>query len=358
MAWQGIEGHDTIAERFAAAAALGRVAGSYLFIGPSGVGKGTFARWLAKAVLCQRPQPGLVACNACASCVQAEAGSHPDIDVVQKPDDRATIPLEAFVGDADHRMREGLCWRIKLRPAVGTRKAAIILDADLMLEEAANCLLKTLEEPPDGAMIILVGESLERQLPTIRSRCQIVRFKPLEPDVIERVLEREAGAAGGPVDSGVLASVAHAAGGSLTRARLLLDPAAVEFREKLIGLLRQQPLRGVDLARDTIAFVEAAGKEAPPRRARLKVVLETAIDFYRAALRQATTGEPPADAAVARAAAGWALSGDDAAEAAAVLLEHSLDALDSVDRNANLTILIDAWTAILEAPRLAAAGKP
>ena len=358
MAWQGIEGHDAIAERFATAAALGRVAGSYLFIGPSGVGKSTFARGLAKALLCQQPQSGLVACNACASCVQAEAGSHPDIDVVQKPEDRATIPLEAFVGDAEHRMREGLCWRIKLRPAVGSRKAAIILDADLMLEEAANCLLKTLEEPPDGAVIILVGESLERQLPTIRSRCQIVRFRPLAPEIIERVLEREAAAAGGSIDSAVIANVAHAAGGSLTRARLLLDPAAVEFRAQLIGLLAGRPLRGVDLARETIAFVEAAGKEAPPRRARLKVVLEGAIDFYRAALRLATTGESPADAALARAVAGWAPREDEAAEAAAILLERSLDALDSVDRNANLTILIDAWTAILEAPRLAAAGKP
>jgi DNA polymerase III subunit delta' len=358
MAWQGIEGHDAVAERFATAAAQGRVAGSYLFIGPPGVGKSTFARGLAKALLCQQPQPGLVACNACASCVQADAGSHPDIDVVQKPEDRATIPLEAFVGDAEHRMREGLCWRVKLRPAVGTRKAAIILDADLMLEEAANCLLKTLEEPPDGAVIILVGESLERQLPTIRSRCQIVRFKPLAPEIIEQVLEREAAAVGGPVDSAVIASVAHAAGGSLTRGRLLLDSAAVEFRTQLIGLLAGRPLRGVDLARETIAFVEAAGKEAPPRRARLKVVLGTAIDFYRAALRLATTGEPPADAALARAVAGWAPLEGDAAEAAAILLEHSLDALDSIDRNANLTILIDAWTAILEAPRLAAAGKP
>jgi DNA polymerase-3 subunit delta' len=355
MAWQGIEGHDAIAERFATAAAQGRVAGSYLFIGPSGVGKSTFARGLAKAILCQHPRSGLVACDACASCVQAEAGSHPDIDVVHKPEDRASIPLEAFVGDADHRMREGLCWRVKLRPAMGTRKAAIILDADTLLEEAANCLLKTLEEPPDGAVIILVGEALERQLPTIRSRCQIIRFKPLAADAVLRVLEREAAADGTAVDAAMLTSVANAAGGSLTRARLLLDPAAVEFRAKLIGLLAKRPLRGVELARETLAFVEAAGKDAPPRRARLKVVLETAIDFFRAALRQTTTGEAPADPAIARAVAGWAL---EAGEAATILLEHSLDALDSVDRNANLTILVDAWTAILEAPRLAAAGKP
>ncbi len=355
MAWQGIEGHDAVAERFAIAAAQGRVAGSYLFIGPSGVGKSTFARGLAKAVVCQQPRPGLVACDACASCVQAEAGSHPDIDVVQKPEDRASIPLEAFVGDADHRMREGLCWRVKLRPAVGTRKVAIILDADTLLDEAANCLLKTLEEPPDGGLIILVGEAVERQLPTIRSRCQIIRFRPLGADVVLRVLEREAAAGGTAVDTAMLNRVAHAAGGSLTRARLLLDPAAVEFRAKLIGLLARRPLRGVELARETLSFVEAAGKDAPPRRARLKVAIDTAIDFFRAALRQATTGEAPADVVIAHAVAEWAV---EAGEAAAILLEHSLDALDSVDRNANLTILVDAWTAILEAPRLATVGKP
>ncbi len=358
MAWQGIEGHDAVAERFATAAAQGRVAGSYLFIGPSGVGKSTFARGLAKALLCQQPRPGLVACNSCASCVQAEAGSHPDIDVVQKPVDRASIPIEAFVGDADHRMREGLCWRVKLRPALGARKAAIILDADTMLDEAANCLLKTLEEPPDGAVIILVGEALERQLPTIRSRCQIIRFKPLAPEIIRRVLERELVAGGSPVDANVMQGVAGAAGGSLTRARLLLDPAAVEFRAKMIGLLAERPLRGVELARETLAFVDAAGKEAPPRRARLKVVLETAIDFFRAALRQATTGEPAADAAIARAVERWASGAGEAAEEATIMLEHSLNALDDVDRYVNPTILVDAWTAILEAPRLAVAGKP
>ncbi|MFM8634912.1 MAG: ATP-binding protein [Planctomycetia bacterium] len=356
MAWQGIEGHDAVAARFATAAAQGRVAGSYLFIGLPGIGKTTFARKLAKALVCHALRPGLVACDACASCVQADAGSHPDIDVVQKPVDRSAIPLEAFVGDAEHRMREGLCWRIKLRPALGARKAAIILDADLLLEEAANSLLKTLEEPPDGAVIILVGTSLERQLPTIRSRCQIVRFQPLEPEIMARILTRESSASGSTADEATLRGVAHASGGSLERARLLLDPAAIEFRGKLLTMLSRRPFRGVELAKETIAFVEAAGAEAPPRRARAKIVFEAVIDFYRACLRSLTVGEPPADPVLAKAVAAWEDGANDGADEAATLLEQTLDAIDAVDRYANLTMLIDAWTAILEQPRLAQTG--
>ena len=154
MPWQAtqgraeITGQDAVVEQFVRAAEQERIAGSYLFIGPSGVGKSTFALALAKSLLCERPQPGLVACGACASCVQAEGGSHPDIDVVAKPADRATIPLDAFIGDAEHRMQEGLLRRLVLRPALGGRRVAIILDADHLSEEAANCLLKMLEEPP------------------------------------------------------------------------------------------------------------------------------------------------------------------------------------------------------------------
>jgi DNA polymerase-3 subunit delta' len=352
MAWQGIEGHDAVAAGFAAAEARGRIAGSYLFIGPPGVGKGAFARALAKSLVCLDPRPGLVACGACASCAQADAGSHPDIDVVAKPEDRATIPLETFIGDAAHRMREGLCWRILLKPALGSRKVAIVLDADLMAEEAANCLLKTLEEPPAGAVIILVGTGLERQLPTIRSRCQTVRFKPLAGETVRRLVADELARRGDEPDPAMVAEAAAAAGGSLDRARLLLDPDLGAFRDRLLEFLSQRPLRGVDLARETNALVEAAGKEAPPRRARLAAILDVAIDFLRAAVRHAATGEQPGDPAFARAVSAWAADSDEAV----ALLESTLDARDAIDRNAYLPTLVDAWTAILEAPRLANAS--
>ncbi len=348
MAWQGIEGHDAVAEMFATAEHRGRIAGSYLFIGPPGVGKEAFARNLAAALTCAAPRPGLVACGSCASCVQARAGSHPDIDIVARPEDRATIPLEFFIGDAEHRMREGLCWRILLRPALGGRRVAIILDADHLADEAANCLLKTLEEPPPGAVIILVGTGLERQLPTIRSRCQVVRFGPLSPETVRRLLTEELAARGDETDAAAIAAAAAAAGGSLDRARLLLDPELGGFRLRLLELLGRRPLRGVELARETTAIVEAAGKEAPPRRARLAALLDMAVEFYRAAIRRAVTGEQPTDGMFAAAVGSWSADADEAAAG----LEATLEARHAIDRNAHLPTLVDAWTAVLEAPRL------
>ena len=354
MGWQGIEGHDDVVGRFVAAEARGRIAGTYLFIGPEGIGKGTFAKALARSLVCLAPRPGLVACGACVSCLQAAAGSHPDIDVVEKPEDRATIPLEAFIGDRENRMREGLCWRILLRPALGNRKVAIILDADHLAEEGANCLLKTLEEPPDGAVIILVGTALERQLPTIRSRSQIVRFAPLDTEIVRSVLM--AGAIDTPSpdtpspDTAAIAAAAARSGGSIARARLLLDPEIEAFRARLLELLSARPLHGVELSKEVQACVEAAGKDAPPRRARLRILLGSAIDFFRAALRRDTSGagagrdssaaDPPLDRAVAI----WGGTGDDAIDG----LRRTLDALDGIDRNAHLPTLVDAWSARLE----------
>ncbi|MEI7862539.1 MAG: hypothetical protein WCJ21_07905, partial [Planctomycetota bacterium] len=95
---------------------------------------------------------------------------------------------------------------------------------------------------------------------------------------------------------------------------------------------------------DTLALVDAAGKEAPPRRARLKIVLEAAIDFFRAALRCDAGDAPPPDALVARAIGAWR----GTAEEAAMGLRHSLQASEAVDRNAHLPTLVDAWTTQLE----------
>lgn len=348
MAWQGIEGHDEVAAGLARAANRGRLAGSFLFIGPPGVGKGLFASRLARSLACRQAGPDLAACGRCPSCLQAAAGTHPDIDVVRKPADRSVIPLETFIGDAAHRMREGVCWRLLLKPLVADRKIAVILDADFLGQEAANCLLKTLEEPPAGAVIILVGTSLERQLPTIRSRCRVVRFKPLAAGIVRGILAREfPPGAEGPAAADIERAAA-AAGGSLDRGRSLLDPAWGGFRGRLIEILAGRPLRGVELGKETLALVDGAGTESARKRERLRLVLDGAIDFYRAWLRHTVGGLTPADADLASRLA--ALPPDP--DAALAGLHHTLAALEAVERFAYLPVVIDAWTAVLEDPRL------
>ena len=180
-----VRGHDQLVARFRACAARQRLGNAYLFVGPEGVGKTTFAIWLAQGLLCQTRPGRLDPCGECDDCRQVRARTHPDLLIVRKPSDRAFLPLRLLVGrkdsgDAEH----GFCQWVRLTPYSRIRKIGIIDDADYFNEEGANALLKTLEEPPDTAVLILIGTSEHRQLPTIRSRCQVIRFGLLPRDVI------------------------------------------------------------------------------------------------------------------------------------------------------------------------------
>src|SRR6185295_3052167 len=166
---------------------------------------------------------------------------------------------------------------ISLKAFMGGRKVAIIDDADYLNEEGANCLLKTLEEPPPRSVLILIGTSSDRQLPTIRSRAQIVRFRPLDASIVAELL----------TERGIVSDAAQAnrlatySGGSLARAKELADPQLWAFRGSLFASLSQHPLPNVSLAQTMLKFVDEAGKEAPLRRARLRILIGFAIDFYR-----------------------------------------------------------------------------
>ncbi|MGI9429228.1 MAG: ATP-binding protein, partial [Bythopirellula sp.] len=191
--WQGILGHDAVVDRFRNSLRQGRLAASYLFLGPAGVGKRTFAVKLAQALFCQQGDSAqLEPCGKCESCLLLLAGNHPDLDLVGLPAGKRWLPVDLFLGDRDHRNQVGLCHNISLRPQMSRRRVAIIDDADYFTTESANCLLKTLEEPPPGAAIILIGTSRGRQLPTILSRTQTVRFSPLSAAILrELILEQQ-----------------------------------------------------------------------------------------------------------------------------------------------------------------------
>jgi DNA polymerase-3 subunit delta' len=337
MTWHGIRGHDELVEQFRRALGRQRLASSFLFSGPAGIGKRTFALKLAQAMLCQtRPEEALDPCETCHACTLVAAGTHPDLDVVDKPADKADIPVALFIGDREHRSREGLCHRIALKPSMGGRKIALIDPADDLNAEGANCLLKTLEEPPPRSVLILVGTSPARQLPTIRSRCQLVRFHPLEMEVVTELLLEQ----GVVQDAAEARRLARYAEGSLSRAAALADPELWAMRSSLLERLAAPPLASVALAQEITVFVDAAGKEAPARRARLRQVAAFAADFYRHLLRQQSGAALPEDdepGRLVRAAAGhW--PGD-----AGAALDRCLEVASQIDRNANQATLIEAW---------------
>ena len=207
----------------------------------------------------------------------ALAGSHPDIEVIAKPEDKSDLPVALFLGDKEHRGREGLCHWIGLKPFMGGRRIAIIDDADFFNDAGANCLLKTLEEPPPRSVLILISTSPARQLPTIRSRCQLVRFRPLDEPTVARLLVAK-NLVNDPKEAARLARYSE---GSIRQAVELSDAELWNFRRELLGYLSAESLDSVGLAPKIAAFVDAAGKEAPARRARFRQVVGFAADFYR-----------------------------------------------------------------------------
>jgi DNA polymerase-3 subunit delta' len=340
MSWHGIDGHDDVVEQFRRAMARGRLASSFLFAGPAGIGKRTFALKLAQAMLCQtRPEEALDPCGTCPSCAQVAAGTHPDLDVVGKPDDKSFIPVELLIGDREHRRREGLCHNIGVKPALGGRKIAVIDDADYLNVEGANALLKTLEEPPPRSMLILIGTTPAKQLPTIRSRCQLIRFQPLPIDVVAALLVSK-GFVADPAEARRLARYSE---GSVERALDLADPDLWSFRNALYQKLSESLFDSTGLARTVAAFVDEAGKEAPARRARFRQVVAFAAEFYRQLLHAQCGVSVSEDLELRRHVSAAIERGLGDRELSAARLDRCLDAAAQIDRNANQSTLIECW---------------
>ena len=341
MPWTDILNHDAPLERLHRTIQSNRLASTYLFVGPDGIGKRTFALMLAQALLCENVSTPLTPCETCSACQQVIAKTHPDLILISKPADKAFIPLDAFIGDAEHRRQRGLCHDIGLKPYRGGRKIAIIDDADFLNIEGANSLLKTLEEPPPKSLLILLGSSEQKQLSTIVSRSQIVRFEPLTQEHVATVLHRLGLETATPIEE-----LAAASSGSVARAIELSDEEVYQFRSTLRTALASLDPGRDNFGKDVLGFVESVGKDTSMRRARMRMVGDFAIHFFEAVMHTAISdalATQPTDTDVENALNRLRKDPQSNAQAVAVAIERTVLMQDQVGYNASPINIILPW---------------
>jgi DNA polymerase-3 subunit delta' len=237
--------------------AADRSAHAYIFAGLDGVGKYQTAREWARLLLCKNPRvdkggawPFADSCGACESCTLLGADAHPDYVRIYKE-------LHEFTEDGKGRktpvdlsinvVREFLIAQVSSRPALAARKVFVVSEAEKLNVNSQNALLKVLEEPPGYCTIILICTRLEKLLPTIKSRCQVIRFGPISGD---RMVSHLAGMGLGPKEAGFFARLAQGSLGLACQwARLELEDVGLfSMKQDVIAsLARCQLLDALDV---------------------------------------------------------------------------------------------------------------
>jgi len=222
-----ILGHEWAVDMLHQHVARGNTRHAYLFCGAPGLGRRTLAVRLAQALNCTKPTAAGIPCGSCRDCKQIEAMQHPDMNVIQAEDDERQ-PKEGGTLKVD-QVRE-VQRTLSLKPYQAQYRVALFLRFQEANDSAANALLKTLEEAPAHAILLLTADNPEQLLPTIVSRCEILRLRPLpfnviEADLIERGLDAERARL-----------LAHISGGRPGYARRLVsDDSLLEKREERLN---------------------------------------------------------------------------------------------------------------------------
>lgn len=270
----GLSGQQNADAVLTSAFTSGRLSHAYLFAGPAGTGRLTAALALASAFMCGGGGPG---CGSCRHCRRIARFEHPDVRVSfpvmgsTKPEECAAlltrraadgttplaVPGNSAIGiDAVREIQ----MRLAMKPFEGDRRVEIILGVDRMRQEAANALLKTLEEPPPGTLLLMTCERTSAVLPTVRSRAHLVRFGRVPPADIAALLERVAGTA--PGDARRIAAAADGSVGAaleLAREGDILGGAVAD----LAGMLAAPRPEGlVQASRELSRTLGASGVSA------------------------------------------------------------------------------------------------
>ncbi len=314
-------GHEAVLDQLRTAMKKGRLGHAFLFVGPEGVGKRRLARHFTQSLLCEtRPAADLWPCGTCASCSLVRAHTHPDLLEVQKPADKSELPIALI---------QELTSQLSLKPARGRRKIAIVNDADDLNEESANGFLKTLEEPPVGSVLILVARSQESQLPTIQSRCQVVRFQELREQEVASILLGLAKVST-PAEAETLSQSSQ---GSVSQVLEWSKPEWREMVEVMVEALGSRPVQSTMLASRLLPFIEDAGKESAPKRQRARLSVKRMLDLLRSSLRSECGGSGTS------LLPGGRFDPDELGD----LIERTLDADYHIQRMASIPLAIETW---------------
>ena len=181
MSFNNIIGNNSVKKILTKSLINNTIVHSYMFSGNKGIGKSLFAQDFAKKILCENKTNG-IECNECKSCIEFNSDNNPDYIYI-KPDGK-NIKID--------QIRE-MQKKVIEKPIISNKKVYIIDDADTMTKEAQNCLLKTLEEPPEYIVIILIVNNENQMLTTIKSRCMKIQFEKIEDDEIKKYLNKYCG---------------------------------------------------------------------------------------------------------------------------------------------------------------------
>lgn len=331
--WEQLKGHSEQRELFQRSIKLGRLSHAYVLAGPEGIGKRRFARLLAQSVFCRNHElEDLQVCGDCRGCRSFAAATWPDYIEIGVPEGKNAIPISLIAGEDGKRGREGLCYELSMSPQSSDRRVAVINDAQQMGVESANALLKTLEEPPAHSLILLVCDNPDTLLPTIRSRCQVVRFFPLtESDVREILVAEEM------VESEEDASsVAKLCGGSMETARQLLNPDLRQLKATVARQLGQmEAMKPLQVAGKVIERIESISSSTAEQRQNAQWLIRFVADNIRERLNGLAQGDL-SDPLTQK------LGAKNGVDLLAPMLERTIAASRQIDGSSPVKLVLDA----------------
>jgi len=244
-------GHEWAVDMLKKHVTNGTTRHAYLFAGPPGLGRRSLALRFAQALNCQTPIDAGIPCGTCRNCKQIDAMQHPDLAVVQAESEGGSLKVDQI---RDTRRS------LTLKPYVANYRVALFLRFQQANDNAANALLKTLEEAPSYVVLILTADNPEQLLPTIVSRCEVLRLRPLKIEEVQKESENRG------IEPGQAKLIAHISGGRFGYAlRLIGSESLLEKRDqRLNDLLTLIPASRVEkfayadkLARDKESMRQA-----------------------------------------------------------------------------------------------------